>query len=47
MLTFSDLAPVIVVAIAIGFLLLLTWHAWHQAHSEPKKRRGGAPEAGE
>jgi TRAP-type C4-dicarboxylate transport system permease small subunit len=47
MLTVSDLAPVIVAAVMAFFILLLTWHAWHQAHSAPKNRREGAPEAGE
>ena len=47
MLTVSDLAPVIVAGVMAFFLLLLTWHAWHQAHSVPKKDRGGTPEAGE
>jgi hypothetical protein len=42
MLSFSDLAPVIVALIAAGFVLLLTWHAWRQAHSA---ERGAAKAA--
>lgn len=47
MLSFSDLAPVIVVGIVVGFVLLLTWLAVLQAHSGPKKGHKSTPEAGE
>ena len=47
MLSFGDLAPVIVALIAAVFVLLLTWHAWWQAHSGDRKDRTRGPEAGE
>jgi uncharacterized membrane-anchored protein len=37
-LTVSDLAPLIVAAIVVPFVLLLVWLAVRQAHSEPRKR---------
>ena len=42
--SFGDLAPAIVALIAAGFVLLLTWHAWHQAHKgEARKREHHQP----
>jgi hypothetical protein len=39
--TVNDLAPAIVALVMAAFVLLLTWHAWHQAHKgEPRQRRG-------
>jgi hypothetical protein len=44
MLSFRDLAPVIVAAVVAVFVLLLTWHAWHQAHKgEGRKREPHQP----
>jgi hypothetical protein len=47
MITFRDLAPVIVAGIAAVFVLLLTWHAWHQAHKGDGRKRGHRHQPGE
>ena len=47
MISFRDLAPLIVVGIVTLFVLLLTWHAWHQAHKGEGRKRGARPQAGE
>jgi len=47
MITFRDLAPVIVAGIAAVFVLLLTWHAWHQAHKGEGRKRRNDPQPGE
>ncbi|HEX9966086.1 MAG TPA: hypothetical protein VGB04_14005 [Allosphingosinicella sp.] len=47
MITFRDLAPVIVAGIAAVFVLLLTWHAWHQAHKSEGRKRRNDPQPGE
>ncbi len=47
MLTVSDLAPLIVAAVMVVFVLLLTWHAWHQAHKGSARQRGRDPQPGE
>lgn len=41
----SDFAPAIIAAIMAGVVLLLTWHAWWQAHSEERKAAKVAREA--
>ena len=43
----NDLAPAIVALIMAGFILLLTWHAWHQAHKDDGRRRRDEPQPGE
>jgi hypothetical protein len=43
----SDFAPVIIAAIMAAVGLLLTWHAWWQAHSGDRKDGRNKPEAGE
>jgi hypothetical protein len=47
MITVRDLAPVIVAGIAAVFVLLLTWHAWHQAHKGEGRKRRNDPQPGE
>ena len=47
MLTVSDLAPLIVAAVMVVFVLLLTWHAWHQAHKGEGRKREHPHQPGE
>ena len=35
----SDFAPAIIAVIMAAIVLLLTWHAWRQAHSGERKTK--------
>lgn len=41
----SNFAPAIIAVVMAGIVLLLTWHAWWQAHSGERKATKAAREA--